>query len=164
MLKETAVDAFSGGGASIGGLVLVLLLLSGCATVDGVIQPHHFQFVDVVPKRGAGPGGWRAACVHAYIKNGKTRQSALCKFGVEVPMETGEVLISAELARRTSAYVANLTVREILSGATDESPLGVLCEQFKTSYHINMSAALAGSQVMRTCHPLAPPVVFGEPF
>jgi len=141
----------------------LLALLSACADVEGLIQPDHFHFVDIVSKNEPGPGGWRAACIHAYINNGRTQQYAMCRFGVEMPIESAEVLISHQLAQRVAADVANLTVREVLATATDASPIGILCEQFKVAYDVNLRGAIRGSRVKTACHKLTTPVIFGAP-
>ncbi len=50
----------------------LLVLNSACSTITGRIQPAHFQFTPIVAQRGVGAGGWRAACVHARVRNGTT--------------------------------------------------------------------------------------------
>jgi hypothetical protein len=142
-----------------------LVLSSGCATVTGRIQPTHFQFATIVAKRGTGPGGWRAACVHAKIKNGTTGEFFFCKFGVELPIENErDGPISLPLAQRVAAECANEVAYAVLETASREPdpPLGLLCESFKTAYGVRLSAAIAGAQVTRVCDAKTKPVVFGE--
>lgn len=70
-------------------LLPLAVLSSGCASaVTGRIQPAHFQFTTVVPHTEPGEGGWRAACVHAQITNGDTREPYSCIIGVEMPIES----------------------------------------------------------------------------
>src|SRR5690349_20530162 len=78
--------ATPGGSARLTALLLSAVLSSGCAAaVTGRIQPSHFQFVSIVPQTEPGAGGWRAACVHAQVKNGTTGEVYTCIFGVEMP-------------------------------------------------------------------------------
>jgi hypothetical protein len=103
--------------------LLLLLLLSGCATVEGGLRPEHFQFVDQVPKRGKGTGGWRAACVHVGIRESTTRELFLCRFGVEMPIENKkQCYISVERAQSVAAKCANLAAKNILSLTTKDPP------------------------------------------
>ncbi|MCY1076864.1 hypothetical protein [Archangium lansingense] len=143
-------------------LVLLLSLLSGCVT--GRIQPVHFQFVTVVEKALPGPDGWRAACVHAKIRNGTTGDFFFCKFGVEVPIENIDGPVSIPLAQRIAADCANEAALSVLGVATREPdpPLGILCEQFKTAYGVPLNAAIGGARVTRVCDKKTKPVIFGE--
>lgn len=163
VLTRAATSALAGGRATNGVLILMIAILAGCAGVDGTIQPRHFQFVDVIPHTGPGPGGWRAACVRAYIKRGRTEQYDVCEFGVEVPIETVDGRISVELAQRNSAYVANLVARKVLSKATHATPIAMLCIQFRREYDTALGAAMSGSRVKSMCHPLTTPVTWGKP-
>jgi hypothetical protein len=137
----------------------LLMCSSGC--VIGRIQPSHFQFVTVVEKTEPGAGGWRAACVHAKVTNGGTKASIICRFGVEMPVENYEGPISIPLAQRVSADCANTAADIVLGSATDETPLGLLCENFKTAYDSILNRAIAGAHVTKMCHRLAKPIKFG---
>lgn len=143
-------------------LSLLLSLLSGCVT--GRIQPSHFQFVTVVEKTLPGADGWRAACVHAKIKNGTTGEFFFCKFGVEVPIENRDGPVSMALAQRLAADCANEAALSVLGAATKEPdpPLGILCESFKTTYGALLNAAIGGARVTRVCDKRTRPVIFGE--
>ncbi len=149
-------------------LPLMLLLLSGCATggtrtiVEGQFKPKNFQFVTVVPKRGKGPGGWRAACVGLSLKRDPGVDSFLCRFGVEMPMETrADGLISTPLAQRISADCASQAALEVFSSTTPEMPLGLACENFKTTYGLILGKAIKQSRVTKTCHEKTTPFDIG---
>ena len=146
------------------GLPLWLLLLSGCATVEGSLKPEHFQFVNQVSKRGKGAGGWRVACVHVGIRKSATRELFLCKFGVEVPVENEEQgFIPVERAQGAAAKCANLAAQNVLRLTTKETPLGIACEVFKTEYDLILNQTVKGSHVTRRCDALAKPVLVIPP-
>ncbi|WP_257447193.1 hypothetical protein [Archangium lipolyticum] len=149
---------------SLHALPLLLLLLSGCATVEGGLEPRHFQFVDVVPKRGKGAGGWRAACVHVGIRKTITNELFFCKFGVEMPIENDKQgFIPVERAQSVAAKCANLAASNILRLTTKETPLGIACELFKTEYDLVLSNTISGSHATRVCDVKAKPVVVTPP-
>lgn len=129
--------------------------------VTGAIEPRHFQFVTVVKQRDNKPGGWQAACVHVNIKR-DTGESFLCKFGVEVPIETDDGPFSVPLAQRISAERANEAAHLVFGVATPESGLGLLCEGFKTTFGKLLEASIRGSRVKTACHKKTIPVQFGE--
>lgn len=124
----------------------------------------HFQFVTVVEKTIPGADGWRAACVHARIKNGTTGDFFFCKFGVEVPIENRDGPVSIPLAQRLAADCANEAAIAVLGSAAREPdpPLGILCEKFKTAYGALLNAAIGGARVTRVCDKKTKPVIFGE--
>lgn len=150
--------------ARLPGLVLSLLLLSGCATVEGSLKPEHFQFVDQVSRRGKGAGGWRVACVHVGIRESATRELVLCKFGVEMPIEnTKQGYIPVERAQGVAAKCANLAAKNILRLTTKQTPMGIACELFKTEYDLILNNTIAGAHVTRVCDALARPVLVIPP-
>ncbi|WP_375769160.1 hypothetical protein NR798_47085 [Archangium gephyra] len=150
--------------AGLLGLPLLLLLLSGCATVEGSLKPEHFQFVNQVSKRGKGAGGWRVACVHVGIRKSATRELFLCRFGVEVPVENGrQGYIPVERAQGVAAKCANLAAKNILRLTPKETPMGIACEAFKTEYHLILNDTIMGARVTRTCDALAKPVLVIPP-
>ncbi|MFL5352622.1 hypothetical protein [Archangium sp.] len=141
-----------------------LLLLSGCTTVEGSLRPEHFQFVTVVAKKGKGPGGWRAACVHVGIRRRSTEELFLCKFGVEIPIENGEQgFIPVERAQGVAAKCANLAAKNILSLTTKDTPIGIACEVFKTEYDLILNATIAGAHATKMCNAQTKPVVVIPP-
>lgn len=149
-------------------LPLMVLLLSGCATggtrtiVEGQFEPKNFRFVTIVAKRGKGPGGWRAACVGLSLKRDPGVDSFLCRFGVEMPMETDEDgPISTPLAQRLSADCANQAALAVFSSTTPETPLGLACESFKSTYGVILGRVINQSLVMKTCHKKTTPVDIG---
>jgi hypothetical protein len=146
----------------------MLLLLSGCATggtrtiVEGQFEPRHFRFVTVVTKSGKGPGGWRAACVGLSLKRDPGVDSFLCRFGVEMPMETrADGPISTPLAQRISADCASQAALQVFSATTPEMPLGLACESFKTTYGLILGKAIKQSRVTKTCHEKTSPIDIG---
>jgi hypothetical protein len=135
-------------------------LLLGCASVG--VQPRQFDFVTVVEKTEPGPGGWRAACLYALVENMTTGDSLVCKFGVELPLETErEGPISTMLAQRIAADCANEAAARVFRPATAEVPPGLACEEFKKSYYAILSLAMPGARVTQTCHPKTTPVTIG---
>ncbi len=137
--------------------VLLLLLSTGCAAgggytiVEGRMRPSHFKFVDIVQQKGPGAGGWRAACVHLHLMHAGG-PGYVCKFGVEVPMETGEGPISLTLAQRIAADCANLAATVAFEATTPATPLGLACEGFKAAFKTTLGRAAEGSRVMTVCH------------
>ena len=136
---------------------VLLPLLAGCSVNH--YQPRHFQFVTVVKKPKSGPGGWRAACLHVPIVNTATWDTFYCRFGVEMPLETDEVgPISTTLAQRIAADCANEAARIVLEFPNSPRP-GLLCQEFKSTFHTVLSRAVPGAQVMNQCHKKATPHV-----
>lgn len=137
--------------------ILLLLLATGCTAgssytiVEGHMKPSHFQFVDIVKQQEAGAGGWRAACVHLHLKHAGG-PLYICKFGVEMPMETGDGPLSVPLAQRTAADCANLAATTALGATTPATPLGLACESFKAAFKATLGRAVEGSRVMTLCH------------
>lgn len=143
-------------------------LSSGCAAalVTGRIRTEHFQFVTTVPQTEPGAGGWRAACVHAQITNGDTKEAYTCTLGVEMPIETGSGPISTRLAQRISADCANDAAYAVLSTMTTPPPpppLYTLCMSVRKAFALRLAVAIRGSRVMSTCDPSTTPVIFGIP-
>lgn len=95
------------------------------------------------------------------MTNGGTKVSTICRFGVEMPVENHDGLISVPLAQRVAADCANTAASVVLGSATDETPLGILCENFKTTYDVILNRAIAGAHATKMCHRLAKPVKFG---
>ncbi|MFY0569742.1 hypothetical protein ACN28E_38760 [Archangium lansingense] len=124
-------------------------LLAGC-TINHY-QPRHFEFVTVVKKPKSGSGGWRAACLHVPIVNTATWDTFFCKMGVEMPLETkAEGAISTALAQRIAADCANEAGRLVLGFPNSPSP-GLVCQDFKSTFHTILNRAVLGSQVTTLC-------------
>lgn len=147
-------------------LALGLPLLIGCGAatsrtiVEKRVEPRHFKFVTVVPKRGVGPGGWRAACLHLRLAR-DSGESFICKFGIEMPLETqAEGPISTALAQRVSADCSNLAADAVFSAVTPATPLGLACESYKSTYKAILYKAIQGAQVKQLCHSRTEPIVF----
>jgi hypothetical protein len=138
-------------------LLVLPLMLVGCAAgrpstlVESLTDPGDFKFVTVVPQRGKGPGGWRAACIPLRLKR-DTGEVFVCKFGVEMPIENGKGPISTPLAMRVSADCANLAAEAAFSDATPATPLGIACEEFKAMYEVILSSAIEGAHVVKKCN------------
>lgn len=144
----------------------VFLLLLGCAAggtrtwVEGSVKPSHFQFQDIVPQRGKGAGGWRAACLHVGIRRDTTEEMVYCKFGVEVPIENEKQgFIPVDVAQSRAASCANQAALTTLQAVTPATPIGVACEQFKKLYGVTLGQVIWGARVMHTCHPGVTPVI-----
>ncbi|WP_309892616.1 hypothetical protein [Archangium sp.] len=124
-------------------------LLAGCSINH--YQPRHFEFVTVVKKPKSGSGGWRAACLHVPIVNTATWDTYFCKLGVEMPLATKENgSISTALAQRIAADCANEAGRVVLEFPNSPRP-GLLCQEFKSTFHTILSRAVLGSRVMTQC-------------
>jgi len=131
-------------------LVVLLPLLAGCSINH--YQPRHFQFVTVVKKSKSDPGGWRAACLHVPIVNTATWDTFYCRFGVEMPLESQEVgPISTALAQRIAADCGNEAAKIVLDFPSSPRP-GLLCQDFKSTFHATLNRAVLGSQVTTLCH------------
>jgi hypothetical protein len=140
---------------------LLILLLSGCATprtvtiVEGALEPKNFHFVTVVKLRGDEPGGWRAACLRLPIQS-DTGDKTICKMGVDMPIKTEvDGLITLPAAQRIAANSGNLAAQLAFTPTTVDTPMGILCENFKTTFNITLNAAVTGSRVKTACHPKA---------
>jgi hypothetical protein len=149
-------------------LPLLLALLSGCATprtvtvVKGALEPKNFQFVTIVEQRGDEPGGWRAACLRLPIKS-DTGDEIICKMGVDMPImneEDGSMTLAA--AQRIAANCGNIAAQLAFSPTTIETPMGILCENFKTAFNMALNAAVSGSRVKTACHPKAESATLGR--
>lgn len=145
--------------------VMMLLLATGCSAggsytiVEKHVEPRHFKFVDVVSRKGKGPGGWRAACLHLRLQH-TVGPFYLCKFGVEMPMENGDAgPISLPLAQRIAADCANLAADTVLSATTPATPLGLACESFKKAFNAALWRAVEGSRVKTLCHEATSPAI-----
>ncbi|WNG19053.1 hypothetical protein [Cystobacter fuscus] len=141
--------------------LFLISLLSGCAAsrtvtfVEGTLEPRNLRFVTVVEQRGDEPGGWRAACLRMPIKS-DTGEGIICKMGVDMPIRTeADGLISLSAAQRIAADCGNVAAQIAFTPTTAETPLGILCESFKTSFDLTLKAAVAGSRVKTACHPRA---------
>jgi hypothetical protein len=141
--------------------LLLALLLSGCAAqrtvtiVEGVLAPNNFRFVTVVEQRGDEPGGWRAACLRLPIQS-DTGDKIICKMGVDMPIKTeGDGLITLPAAQRIAANCGNSAAQLAFAPTTVETPMGILCESFKTTFKMILNAAVIGSRVKTACHPKA---------
>lgn len=145
---------------------LILVLMTGCAAggsmtiVQGSVLPHHFRFVTIVPKRGKGAGGWRAACVHIALRR-STGDAYLCKLGVEMPIENTSGLITVETAQSLSAACANSSAPLAFESVTPATPLVLACQSFKNAYDLTLREAIIGAIVKMDCHYKTTPVQVG---
>jgi hypothetical protein len=130
-------------------LAVLLPLLAGCSINH--YQPRDFHFVTVVKKSEPDSGGWRAACLHVPIVNTATWDTFLCKFGVEMPLETlADGSISTTLAQRIAADCANEAAKIVLDFPSSPRP-GLLCQDFKSTFHTTLNRAVLGSRVTTQC-------------
>ncbi|MFY0571247.1 hypothetical protein ACN28E_46475 [Archangium lansingense] len=136
---------------------MMLPLLAGC-TINHYL-PRHFDFVTVVEKTEPGADGWRAACLHVPVVNTQGLDSYVCKFGVEMPIETAaEGYISVTLAQRIAADCANEAGRIVLRAPSSPTP-GLVCEQFKKKFDEVLYRAVRGSMVTTACHERTTPTI-----
>jgi hypothetical protein len=128
----------------------MLPALAGCSINHYL--PRHFDFVTVVEKTEPGAGGWRAACLHVPVVNTQDLSTFVCRFGVEMPIETkADGYMSVTLAQRIAADCANEAGRIVLRAPTSPSP-GLVCEQFKKKFNEILERAVRGSRVKTECH------------
>jgi hypothetical protein len=156
------------------GVVLVGVLLAGltgCATgrntVTGSITPGHFEFEQVVRKKGrkTEAGGWWAVCIHARITEGDSGATSICKFEVGMPAHNeaqGE--ISLEKAQEAAATMANRAMYKVLSEANPGTMLGTLCAPFKTLYRLMLREKIYGAEVSECVSKGAKTVHFNESY
>lgn len=155
------------------GLVAVLLMV-GCATsgpggagpntVTGLITPEHFRFQTVRRAQGSAPGGWRAVCIHATVRNGSTGDITVCKFEVGMPARSAaDDELPLRAVQQTSAYWANRAAHAVLSRAAPGEMTAVLCNQFKAAYRILLADAIAGATVSECRTRELTPVIFDIP-
>jgi hypothetical protein len=136
---------------------LLLALATGCMAERGYtlvekhVTPGSFKFVTVVEKTEPGAGGWRVACLYLSLQH-DMGPNYLCKMGVEVPIETtlGGV-ISEMRARRVAADSANAAADLAFGPMGPETPLGIACSSFRTTYDVVLRKALKGSRVRVDC-------------
>ncbi len=130
-------------------LVVVLPGLAGCSINQ--YQPGHFQFTTIVEKKGPGPGGWRAACIHATVINKSTMEPYFCQFGVGMPIETKDVAwMSEPLAQRIAADCANKALSDVIAAPASPLP-GLVCTQFRNTFDAILDRAVPGSKVAAVC-------------
>ena len=130
-------------------LVVFLPVLPGCSINH--YQPGHFQFTTIVEKKGPGPGGWRAACIHATVINKSTMEPYFCRFGVGMPMETKDVAwMSEPLAQRIAADCANKALGDVIAAPASSLP-GLVCTQFTNTFDAVLDRAVPGSKVTALC-------------
>ncbi|MFP2907575.1 hypothetical protein ACLESD_21505 [Pyxidicoccus sp. 3LFB2] len=148
--------------------VALALALAGCAgpptttIVTGMVEPKQIRFVTVVKPDAHGVGGWQAACIHVRITRSGTEESFLCRFGIEMPVRNSEGPVSVSLAQRVAADRINETAHLVLGSATPATPLGMLCETFKSVLAPRVAASIAGAMMAYRCHKATLPVEFGE--
>ena len=132
-------------------------LLAGCSINH--YQPRYFEFVTVVKKTGPGSGGWRAACLHVPIVNTSSWDTYFCRLGVEMPLETfTDGPISTALAQRIAADCANEAAKIVLDFPSSPRP-GLLCQDFKRTFHQVLSRAVPNAQITTLCHEQTTPHV-----
>lgn len=133
---------------------------TGPNPTTGFITPEHFRFHTVRRAKEPGPGGWQAVCIHATVKNSSTADVTACQFEVGMPVRSGRdgelVLLEAQ---RRCAYWANRAAHAVLSRANPGELTAVLCNQFKVTYSVLLSEAIAGATVSMCRTPGLVPVI-----
>lgn len=76
--------------------------------------------------------------------------------GVDMPISTQEDgLITLPAAQRIAANSGNLAAQIAFAPTALETPMGLLCENFKTTFNMTLNEAVLGSRVKTACHPKA---------
>jgi hypothetical protein len=131
---------------------LLLLGASQLACVGGHIPPTMFQFTNVVPYSGPGPGGWKVAQVLVLLGKISPRFSstATCDIEVGVPEKNRNGWVLDEVAQVEAAKAADKAARIVLR---EQQPTALACEQFrKHMQHIltdKVSGPIPGATVTR---------------
>ncbi len=138
----------------------VLLLATGCSygvggytIVEKRVRPSHFRFVPIVEQTEPGAGGWQAACLALRLAHDDGR-AFMCKVGVEMPTESGQLgPISVSRAQRLAAKCANEAADLALSATTPTTPLGMACTSFVETFRVTLRIAVEASRVRSFCRP-----------
>ncbi|MFY0580440.1 hypothetical protein ACN28S_44930 [Cystobacter fuscus] len=111
-------------------MILAILGVLLFACVGGHIAPSTFQFTNVVPHSGLGPGGWKVAQVLVMLGRISTAfpEAATCEVEVGVPEVNFNGLITDEFAQMSAAKAADEAARIVFR---QRQPTVLLCEQFR---------------------------------
>ena len=113
-------------------LVLCLAVLGAAqlACAGGHIPPSTFQFTNIVPYTGPGPGGWKVAQVTVMLSRISRTfpQSAICEIEVGVPEVNIKGPVTDAFAQVEAAKAADKAARIVFR---KRLPTALLCEQFK---------------------------------
>jgi hypothetical protein len=149
--------------------LLLVALCFGCHyvtreggnVVTGWITPDYFVFQEIVPLTDAEPGGWRATCIRATMRDGDTGMKVACQFEVGIPIKTqAEGWINVNLAREIAAQTANEAAYTVLSRRGAGVMLGPACIEFINILRVAMPERLPQSRARSECDPRLEPVVF----
>jgi hypothetical protein len=137
--------------------LLFLVLATDCSygagytLVEKRVRPSHFRFVPIVEQGEPGAGGWQEACLDLRLAHDDGR-AFLCKVGVEMPMETGELgPIPPSRAQRLAAKCANEAADLALSATTPATPLGMACTSFVNTFRVRLKITVKGARVESFC-------------
>lgn len=128
--------------------------------VEGSLQPHHFQFVTIVPRTVQGADGWREACIQVSLRR-TAGDAYLCRLGVGMPLENKDGVIPIERAQTVAARCANLSAQFAFESVTPATPLVLACQRFNDAYGATLRGMVEGSRVSLQCHKKTNPVYVG---
>ena len=149
----------------------IIAVLLGCTfvkggnLVTGLITPEHFQFQELVPLSGpeGEAGGWRAACILAAMRDGRTGAKVICEFEVGTPIKTQKQgWIVVRDAQRIAAATANEAAYAVLSKPGVEAMIGTACGEFIRLFDAAIRVHIAGARVRSSCDPRLQPVHFDQ--
>ena len=139
--------------------VLVLLVSSvlqvACTgpLVMGKVPPSTFEFHEVVPRTGAGRGGWKVAQVIVLLDRISPvfPQAATCDVEVGVPSVNLQGQITNSLAQLAAARSADEAARLVFA---ERQPTALMCEDFRVKMGALMideerAPFVAGARVSR---------------
>ncbi|HZH79542.1 MAG TPA: hypothetical protein VEY88_26205 [Archangium sp.] len=128
------------------GVLLSLLLLgaSQLACVGGHIPPTMFQFTNVVPYSGTGPGGWKVAQVLVLLGKISPRFSstATCDIEVGVPERNLNGWVLDEVAQVEAAKAADKAARIVLR---EQQPTALACIKFREHMQRILTKEVSGT-------------------
>jgi hypothetical protein len=117
---------------AVRGVLLCLAVLGGVqlACAGGHIPPTTFQFTNIVPYTGPGPGGWKVAQVTVLLNRISRTfpQSAICEIEVGVPEVNVKGPVPDAFAQVEAAKAADEAARIVFQ---ERLPTVLLCKQFK---------------------------------
>jgi hypothetical protein len=111
-------------------LGLAVLCAYPLACVGGHIPPSTFQFTNVVPYTGPGPGGWKVAQVVVLLNRISPTfpQNAVCEIEVGVPEQNRNGPVTDEFAQVAAAKAADEAARVVFR---ERQPTALLCQLFR---------------------------------
>jgi len=111
-------------------LCLAVLGATQFACAGGHIPPSTFQFTNIVPYTGPGPGGWKVAQVTVLLSriSRSFPQNAVCEIEVGVPEANVNGRVSDAFAQEAASRAADKAARVVFR---ERQPTALICDQFK---------------------------------